>query len=105
MNCEACESKVANLLQKLADLPDSEKHKGVDILCEIVAIQEKEMTELKKLAGTPKITVYEDGRKFAEAKELQLRFEGKNRIWFRAIILGNNKTVDYVDSMHLKGEV
>jgi hypothetical protein len=48
MNYEKCESKVANLLASLDNLPSSDVNARFRVLEAVLAIQEKEIQELKK---------------------------------------------------------
>jgi len=96
---ESCESRVANKRAALDNLPENDVLGRLEALIEIIGIQDEEMEELKKLAGTPKITVHERFGDKREVVELQLRWEGKE-VWFRA----KTKDGDKVDSLYLKGE-
>jgi hypothetical protein len=51
MNFESCESKVANLLASLDNLPKSAVNQRLEVLIQCIAVQDKEMKMLKQKVG------------------------------------------------------
>jgi hypothetical protein len=45
---ESCESQVANLLASLDNLPENDLNGKINVLCEIIAVQDKEVANLKR---------------------------------------------------------
>lgn len=52
MQHEKCESEVANLLASLDNLPEDDVNAKIEVLCDIIAVQDRQVEELrKKLEG------------------------------------------------------
>ena len=45
---ESCESKVANLLASMSNLPQSDFDGKIAVLCEIIELQQKQILDLEK---------------------------------------------------------